>query len=255
MQLFDEDSVDLLQLSDEDVQDELEYWQNAVFGFIVGANPPWQVLEKFLQRIWSKYTLDKISFLPNGVFLVRFQTQEMKQAVLGSGHFLFDNKPMIIRPWFPDVELAKEEVKSVPAWIRMHKLPLKFWGKSLLKISNLVGNYVKVDEATEKRTRLGFARVMVELKLGQNFPKSVKFLDEKQELVEIHIDYEWKPSVCTKCKLLGHERERSKKGKPQKNNVVRRNSVAREESLAAVTKVITPKSSFSNSTCIETSGT
>ncbi|XP_074290446.1 uncharacterized protein LOC141617161 [Silene latifolia] len=108
----------------------------------------------------------------------------MKQAMLGSGHFLFHNKPIVLRSWSADVELTKEEVKSVPAWVRIHKLPLKFCGKSLSKIANLVGQYVKSDEATEQKTRLGFARVMLELKLGQ------------------------------KCKLLGHEKEKCRRGKP-----------------------------------------
>ncbi|XP_074291111.1 uncharacterized protein LOC141617877 [Silene latifolia] len=139
----------------------------------------------------------------------------MKQVFLGSGHFLFDNKPLIIKPWQPDVELTKENVKTVPAWIRMQKLPLKFWGKSIPKISGLVGKYIKSDEPTELKTRLGFARVMVELNLGQYFPKQIKFRDEKQQLITIDTAYEWKPSLCTKCKLLGYEKDQCRKNKQQ----------------------------------------
>ncbi|XP_074313570.1 uncharacterized protein LOC141648752 [Silene latifolia] len=153
MEIVEDD--DLLQITKEDVQDEVAYWQQAVYGFVVGANPPWQ--------------------------------------------------PLIIREWKQDIELTKEDVKCVLAWIRLQKLPLKFWGKSLTKIANLVGPYIKSDLTTEQKTRLGFARVMVELKLGQQFPNSIKFLDEKKELVEISVDYEWKPSVCLKCKQVGHE--------------------------------------------------
>ncbi|XP_074315223.1 uncharacterized protein LOC141651407 [Silene latifolia] len=131
----------------------------------------------------------------------------MQQKVLASGHFLFDNKPLIIRPWKPDIELEKEEIKNVPAWIRLNKLPLKFWGHSLKKISGLVGKYIKSDTATEEKTRLGFARVMVELQLGQSFPNKIKFFDERKQLVEVSIDYEWKSRLCTKCKQLGHEKE------------------------------------------------
>ncbi|XP_074298310.1 uncharacterized protein LOC141629164 [Silene latifolia] len=191
-----DDEPELLQLTDDDVQSELDYWQQAVMGFFVGANPPWQILEGFLKRIWNKYVIDKISFLPYGVFLARFQTEEMKQSVLNSGYFLFDNKPLIIKPWQPDLQLTKENIKAVPAWIRMQNLPLKFWGKSLPIIANLLGHYVKSDPSTEMKTRLGFARVMVELKLGQTFPKSIKFLDEKKQEVTIDIVYEWKPSLC-----------------------------------------------------------
>ncbi|XP_074305100.1 uncharacterized protein LOC141640037 [Silene latifolia] len=208
-----EEEPELLQLTEDDVQSKLDYWQQAVMGFVVVANPPWQILEGFLKRIWNKYVIDKISFLPNGVFLARFQTEEMKQSVLGSGYFLFDNKPLIIKPWQPDLQLTKENIKAVPAWIHLQNLPLKFWGKSLPKIANLVGQYVKSDPATEMKTRLGFARVMVELNLGQVFPKSLKFLDEKKQEVIIDIVYEWKPSLCTRCKQLGHEKDQCRKGK------------------------------------------
>ncbi|XP_074299291.1 uncharacterized protein LOC141630358 [Silene latifolia] len=216
IQIIDEEPEPLLQITEDDVQSEIDYWQQAVVGFIVGANPPWQVLEGFLQRIWSKYVIDKISFLPNGVSLARFQSEEMKQAVLGSGHFLFDNKPLILKAWQPDVELTKEVIKSVPALIRIHKLPLKFWGKSLPKIASLVGKYVKSDSPTDSKTRLGFARVMVELQLGQAFPNSIKFLDEKLNVMTVDIEYEWKPSVCTKCKQIGHEKEQCRKNTQQK---------------------------------------
>ncbi|XP_074289212.1 uncharacterized protein LOC141614360 [Silene latifolia] len=211
--MIDEDPSDLLQLTDEDVKDELSYWQQAVYGFIVGANPPWQILEGFLKRIWSKYSIDKISFLPNSVFLARFKTEEMKQAVLASGHFLFNNKPLVIKAWRPDIELEKENIKNLPAWIRLNGLHLKFRGNSLPKIANLVVTYVKSVTATEQKTRLGFARVMMELKLGQKFPEKIKFLDEKKQVIYVPVVYEWKPSVCTKCNQIGHDQDKCRKHK------------------------------------------
>ncbi|XP_074277271.1 uncharacterized protein LOC141600913 [Silene latifolia] len=212
IQMIDEELEELLQLTEEDVQEEITYWKQAVYGFVVGGNPPWQILEGFLKRIWSKYSIDKISFLPNEVFLARFQTAEMQQAVLGSGYFLFDNKPLIIRAWQPDIDLEKEEIKCVPAWIRLKGLPLKFWGQSLPKLANLVGKYVKSDAATESKTRLGFARIMVELKVDQKFPSHITFLDEKQSKIQIPVEYEWKPSTCNKCKQIGHEQSNCRKG-------------------------------------------
>ncbi|XP_074315686.1 uncharacterized protein LOC141651893 [Silene latifolia] len=137
----------------------------------------------------------------------------MKQKVLNSGYFLFDNKPMVIKPWVLDIELTKEDVKNVPAWIRFQDLPLKFWGKGLPKIASLIGKYVKSDTPTELKTRLGFARVMVELQLGQKFPSSVRFMDEKNKMVTVKVEYEWKPIVCTNCNQLGHDKGQCRKGR------------------------------------------
>ncbi|XP_074288851.1 uncharacterized protein LOC141613999 [Silene latifolia] len=129
----------------------------------------------------------------------------MQEQVLKAGHYLFDSKPVIIKAWTENVALQKEEVKSVPTWIRMHQLPLKFWGQILLKLAGLIGKYIQNDVAIDFKTRLGYARVRVELQVDQKFHNVLKFLDEKQQLVEIEIEYEWKPALCKGCKKLGHE--------------------------------------------------
>ncbi|XP_074266246.1 uncharacterized protein LOC141588717 [Silene latifolia] len=145
---------------------------------------------------------------------------EMKEKVLNSGHYLFDNKPMIVKAWVRDMEMKKEDVKCVPAWIRFHNLPLKFWGKGLPKITGIVGNYVKSDSATEERTRLGFARVMVELVVDQELPSKVLFKDERGVVIHVEVEYEWKPVKCKQCQGMGHEMEQCRRGKVQKERVV-----------------------------------
>ncbi|XP_074318645.1 uncharacterized protein LOC141655464 [Silene latifolia] len=202
----------MLQLQLEDVEEEIEYWSQAVVCFILGANPPWEVVEGFIRRIWTKFNIDKISFMPNGIFLVRFKSMEMKEKVLSSGHYLFDNKPMIVKAWTRDMEMTKDDVKSVPAWVQIHKLPLKFWGKGLPKIAGLIGKYVKCDAATQDRTRLGYARVMVELMVDQELPAQVAFKDEKGMVIRVDIEYEWSPVKCKKCQGMGHEMEHCRKG-------------------------------------------
>ncbi|XP_074271274.1 uncharacterized protein LOC141595202 [Silene latifolia] len=218
----DEEEPDegLLQFSKEDTQDGVEYWNNAIYCFVLGANPPWEILNGFLRRIWSKHSIDKVSFMPNGIVLVHFKEAKDKEEVLNAGHFMFDNKPLIVRAWTAEVELTKENIKDVPAWIRIHDLPLRFWGKCLPAIVGLVGTYQKSDQATMDKTRLGYARVMVELTVGNKFPSKVRFRDETGSIVSLPVEYEWKPSLCIKCKGIGHEAANCRKEmKPQKKPV------------------------------------
>ncbi|KAL9247595.1 hypothetical protein vseg_021012 [Gypsophila vaccaria] len=195
----------LLQLEQDDVIEEIEYWKSAVVCFILGANPPWEVFEGFIRRIWTKFNIDKISFMPNGIFLVRFKSIDMQERVLQSGYYLFDNKPLIVKAWTKDIELRKTTVQSVPVWVQLHDLPIKFWGKSLPKISGLLGKYIKIDSATEQRSKLGYARVMVEMEVEHKCPESIKFKDEVGVVQQVGVTYEWKPISCTICKAMGHD--------------------------------------------------
>ncbi|XP_074278117.1 uncharacterized protein LOC141601719 [Silene latifolia] len=185
--------------------------------FILGANPPWEIIEGFIRRIWTKFNIDKISFMPNGIFLVIFKTMEMKNKVLQSGYYMFDNKPLIVKEWVKDMEMKKDDVSSVPAWIRLHNFPLKFWGKGLPKI-------VKSDVATEERTRLGYARVMLEMEVDQKLPEKIEFKDEKGAVNQVAVEYEWKPIRCIKCKGMGHDKEQCKRGelKKQEGQIVKK---------------------------------
>ncbi|KAJ8437737.1 hypothetical protein Cgig2_009452 [Carnegiea gigantea] len=51
------------KIETEDVQSELDFWQSAVLCSVIGANPPLEVLEGFVRRIWKAYEIDRISWL------------------------------------------------------------------------------------------------------------------------------------------------------------------------------------------------
>ncbi|XP_074300815.1 uncharacterized protein LOC141632139 [Silene latifolia] len=202
----------LLQFTAAEVKVELDYWKHSVYCFILGANPPWDIVEGFIRRLWINH----------------------------QGHFLFDNKPLIVRPWSPEIELVKHEVKSVSVWIRLLNLPLKFWGKGIARISGLVGKFIKCDIATEERTRLGYAKAMIEMNLGDPLSDKVSFLDENGVLVEIVVEYEWKPIVCLKCKGVGHSTEDCRKKNQKTKSVVPAKQPAPAKQ-PVVTKVWRPK--------------
>ncbi|XP_074267102.1 uncharacterized protein LOC141590406 [Silene latifolia] len=178
-----------LKLSVDDVKDEIAYWNLAIYGYVMGANPPREVLDNFLRRIWSAYDITQISFLPNGLFVVRFAKSEHHKLVLANGMFLFDGKPLIVKPWDPTVRISKVSVKKVPIWVKLVGLDLKFWGaKCLEKLAGLVVT----------------PRLMVEVEIDQNFPNQIIFEDEVGSEVHVAVEYDWLPITCQKCKGIGH---------------------------------------------------
>ncbi|XP_074304900.1 uncharacterized protein LOC141639750 [Silene latifolia] len=195
----------LIQISAEDVAPEISYWKSSVYCYILGASPPWNVVDGFIRRVWGKYDVDKVSFLPNGIFLVRFKTLEMQQKALLSDQIMFDNKPVIVHEWKTDTELVKHEIATLPIWIKLVGLELKFWGENALKkISGIVGDYMRCDEATAHKTLLSYSKVLVKVQMNQQFPDFVEFMDEKGGVQRVRVEYDWLPILCTHCKGMGH---------------------------------------------------
>ncbi|XP_074314061.1 uncharacterized protein LOC141649266 [Silene latifolia] len=207
----EEASEELLQFTHEDIKIEVDFWSHSVMCYILGANPPWALVEDYIYNVWGRFGVERVSFLDNGVFLVRFTKNEDRDALLQSGYYLYDNKPIVIKPWTVDMELVKAKVDVVPVWVKLFNVPLKFWGSCLPAIAGLVGKFVKKDQETHDKVRLSYARVMVELAMDQPLPAKVKFLDEYGKLVFVPVEYEWKPISCTSCNGIGHNATQCKK--------------------------------------------
>ncbi|XP_062103511.1 uncharacterized protein LOC133814585 [Humulus lupulus] len=49
-----------------------------------------------------------------------------------------------------------------------------------------------------------FARVLVDVEISDKLPHSISFVNKRGQLVEQLIEYEWLPTKCSVCKILGH---------------------------------------------------
>lgn len=76
--------------------------------YVLGANPPLQVTEGFLRRIWGEKGIDRIAPIGNGFFIVRFLKVKVCDTILKGGFNFFDGKPLIVQAWRPDMEWTKK---------------------------------------------------------------------------------------------------------------------------------------------------
>ncbi|XP_048496435.1 uncharacterized protein LOC125495687 [Beta vulgaris subsp. vulgaris] len=197
--------AELIRITEEDIKPEVEYWKSALIFYILGVKPPFRIIDGFIRRMWGKYGVDKVAMLENGVFVVRFHSEDNKTRAVEAVPILFDRKPVIMKHWAPDVDLRKEDVKVVPTWIRMPNLALKYWGQTTLyKLASKIGKPIKSDRATAQKDILEYARVLVEVRLDQEFPKEVAYMNEKGIVVMQQIQYECKPIMCADYKGIGH---------------------------------------------------
>ncbi|XP_048501503.1 uncharacterized protein LOC125497846 [Beta vulgaris subsp. vulgaris] len=188
---------EVVQFDFEDIKEEVEFWNSAIVCYVMAANPPIHVMEGFFHRIWKNLKVDKVAMIHKGVFIVRFSTMENRDKVL-SGHFFFDNKPLILKPWVADMDFMKEDLRSVPVWIQL-KLNIKYWGeKALFKIVEQIGKPIQRDEATKKQDKIQFARVLVKVSLSEKFIDQAVFVNEYGDKMEVEVKYEWKPVTCEK---------------------------------------------------------
>ncbi|XP_062118471.1 uncharacterized protein LOC133832103 [Humulus lupulus] len=96
-------------------------------------------------------------------------------------------------------------IKSVPVWVRLPGLGLQYWGtKCLSALFSILGKPILVDKVTKDRSMMQFARVLVEIDIADEVSKSIQFLNEREQLMEQFVEFEWLPTQCKICKVFGH---------------------------------------------------
>ncbi|KAL2943449.1 Lipoyl synthase mitochondrial [Bienertia sinuspersici] len=58
--------------------------------------------------------------------MVRFRTIKQMNDAFNGGPQFSDSKPLIMKPWHADMEILKDELKTIPIWIRFPKQDIKY---------------------------------------------------------------------------------------------------------------------------------
>ncbi|XP_062102998.1 uncharacterized protein LOC133813991 [Humulus lupulus] len=191
-----------VKIEPKDIANEINFWQPSIVCYVVGANPPINILDGFVRRLW-KENVDKVGVLSRGVFIIRFRNLEFLDRVLKGGYLFLGKKPLLMKPWSSVDDFTKEDITVVPTWIQLGGLDIKYWGeKSLFKI---VGRPIQVDNITKYRDRLYYPRILIEISMDQQFPATISFLNEFDQEIDLQVEYEWIPIICKSCSGIGHE--------------------------------------------------
>ena len=68
-----------------------------------------------------------------------------------------------------------------------------------------------VDKFTKERSMIRYARILVEMEIIDNPPSVIYFVNEKGQVQEQHVEYDWLPTKCNNCKGYGHSMADCKK--------------------------------------------
>ena len=77
-----------VRITEDDIEDEVNFWKPSIVGYVAGANPPMHVLEGFVRRIW-KEEVDKVGMIAHGVFLIKFISEEVRDRAINGGFIFF----------------------------------------------------------------------------------------------------------------------------------------------------------------------
>lgn len=93
-------------------------------------------------------------------------------------------------------------------WVRLPRLPVKYYDcEFLMRISSKVGNFTKIDEATNLVSRGRFVRLCVEVDITKLFLAKFSLRNKIRR-----IEYEGIDLVWFKCNVYGHSSDKCKQG-------------------------------------------
>nr|GEZ92186.1 hypothetical protein [Tanacetum cinerariifolium] len=105
----------------------------------------------------GKYGLVRSMFSSSTrLFSFQFSSMDGLDAKLENGSWFIRNNPLILKKWHPDVNLLKEDVSTVPVWVKLYGVPVTaFSGDGLSVIATKLELKDNIVVAMPKITREG----------------------------------------------------------------------------------------------------
>ncbi|GJV14706.1 RNA-directed DNA polymerase, eukaryota, reverse transcriptase zinc-binding domain protein [Tanacetum coccineum] len=151
-----------------------------------------------------------------------FDTKEGMEKVIENGPWLVRRVPLILNVWTPNTVLRKEEVKKALVWVKMHHVPIAvYFEVGLSMITTQIGSPIMLDTYTSNMCvrswgKKEYARALIEISAERELMESIVITiplgkGKGHTLATIDIDYEWKPPLCSTCKIFDHTNEKCPK--------------------------------------------
>ncbi|GAA0156360.1 hypothetical protein LIER_13876 [Lithospermum erythrorhizon] len=145
-------------------------WKSAAYGDVMGINPNFITIEKFVCVKWREFGYEKMFKLASGLFLFQFGDDDGKDRMIEEGPWIFAQHPMILNPWTPESRLEMKGVEKIPVWLCIPYLSLKFWNEGMFsKIGSYVGTPLFADGAISYLARVSYVRLYVEITAERSY--------------------------------------------------------------------------------------
>ncbi|KAB5572962.1 hypothetical protein DKX38_000156 [Salix brachista] len=195
-----------LTIPEELMSENSSQWTRCLVGFFPGSRPPYHMVNSMAKRVWQHLGLEHTMTTGEGFYLFRLRDEEAVQEVLDRGPWMFGGKSLVLQQWHPHFKFDKNQITTIPVWLRLRGLPFPLWTKAGLSlVASMVGRPLSCDESTFSCKRLEYARVCVEVDAAHPFVHNFELeIPHSSDTVKVEVEYEWKPSRCKTCKVYGH---------------------------------------------------
>ncbi|KAK3212588.1 hypothetical protein Dsin_017294 [Dipteronia sinensis] len=205
----------------EVAEDGSKAWKNWLVDYFIEKKLPFSLVNNIAMRLWGNHGLQEVLANDKGFFFFKFSDDEACSNVLESGPWFFFGRMVILKKWHPRLILTKETYSKIPVWVKLFNIPHEYWNEEgLSHIASAVGKPLYADSLTESMKRISYARVCIEIDATCELVDSFDlFMGDNSrpnlgESVEILVEYQWKPKICTECKFFGHSITTCPKLKP-----------------------------------------
>ncbi|GKB77476.1 retrotransposon protein, putative, ty1-copia subclass, partial [Tanacetum coccineum] len=148
-----------------------DQFANTTYSLFLGKRVAYRVVANYVRNTWGKYGLVRSMFSSfTGLFSFQFSFMEGLDAMLENGPWFIRNNTLILKKWHPDENLLKEDVSTVPVWVKLHGVLVRaFSDDGLSDIATKLGTPQMFDSYTsdmcmQSWERSSYARVMIELR-------------------------------------------------------------------------------------------
>ncbi|GJU90637.1 putative reverse transcriptase domain-containing protein [Tanacetum coccineum] len=184
-----------------------------------GKRVAYPVVADYVRNTWGKYGRVRSMFSSStGLFSFQFSSMDGLDAILKNGQWFIRNNPFILKKWHPDENLLKEDVSTIPVWVKLYGVPVTAFSDDGLSViatklgTPLMLNSYTADMCIQSWGRSSYARVMIELRadveLKDNIVVAMPIIKgDDYYTCNNRVEYEWKPLRCACCKVFGHVHE------------------------------------------------
>ncbi|KAL4360801.1 hypothetical protein GQ457_04G012650 [Hibiscus cannabinus] len=167
---------------------------------LLGRTIGYHTLLNRIQLLWKPKGEFSLIDLDNNYFLVRFAIEEDFRHVLLDGPWVIFGSCLTVQPWSRYFSTKEEYPSQVMVWVRLPKLPYRYYTKSLFRhIAASIGTVVRIDYNTTEGKQGRFARLAIVVDLQKPLVSGIIIDGQRQD-----IEYEGLPEICFKCGKYGH---------------------------------------------------